>query len=686
VVLAYLHEKDDNAAESISSAFPRQGHAQRPEVRIVTSKNEELATDALSIHGYEHYKAKDYFLAHAPFIESGGAARQWSAEDESLYYIVSPKDVVLARPRDADDHVKWLLQHGYYEKALAQVEEGNAKPELLEEVGSRYLDHLILERQYDKAAALCPKLLRGSAAAWERWVFHFTQLRQLPSLAPYIPTSNPQLRDTAYELVLNSLVTNPVYHKQLLTTIKTWPSTVYSVPTIIAPIQLQISTGSKSPALKEALAELHVLEKQYERALDIYVELEKPFVFDFIERHNLYRSIHDKVVPLMTLNGKRTVQMLINQSDSIEPSEVVSQLQKEDTDGKLREYLHLYLHMLFEKDPTAGREYHGLQVELYADYEPRLLLPFLRSSHYYSLDKAYEVCTKRGLTRERVFILGRMGNSRDALALIINELKDIEQAVSFVQSQADEELWEELITQSMHNPDMVGQLLEHTVGHVDPLHLVNMVPPGMSIPRLRDRLVKIIADYRTETSLRAGCNDILKSDCVDLLVRYYDEARHAVRVGGSEYDTKKSDEPSLNGGDSIKVSAASLSRTNKAGGKGGRMPTNYGGSGRCCICFDPVALQNVAVVAFFCTHAYHETCLNDTSGILPSDESGGLRRAGSNMNDIGTYDDTPDPAPMRCILCTTAASAREKHDSSGYERSTNSFDRNGAAWGSVEVR
>lgn len=31
--------------------------------------------------------------------ESGGAARQWSAEDESLYYIVSPKDVVLARPR-----------------------------------------------------------------------------------------------------------------------------------------------------------------------------------------------------------------------------------------------------------------------------------------------------------------------------------------------------------------------------------------------------------------------------------------------------------------------------------------------------------------------------------------------------------------------------------------------------------
>jgi hypothetical protein len=68
-------------------------------VRIVTLKNEELATDALSIHGYEHYKAKDYVLAHAPFTGSSIAGGQWAAGDEPLYYIVSPKDVVVAKPR-----------------------------------------------------------------------------------------------------------------------------------------------------------------------------------------------------------------------------------------------------------------------------------------------------------------------------------------------------------------------------------------------------------------------------------------------------------------------------------------------------------------------------------------------------------------------------------------------------------
>ena len=35
-------------------------------------------------------------------------------------------------------------------------------------MGSRYLDHLIVERKYAEAASLCPKLLRGSVSAWER--------------------------------------------------------------------------------------------------------------------------------------------------------------------------------------------------------------------------------------------------------------------------------------------------------------------------------------------------------------------------------------------------------------------------------------------------------------------------------------------------------------------------------------
>lgn len=110
------------------------------------------------------------------------------------------------------------LTRYYYRFPLTKIVYSN-------QVGSRYLDHLIVERKYGEAASLCPKLLRGSPSAWERykylktmkyvgnllvievqlvifsrWVFHFAHLRQLPVLVPYIPTENPILRDTAYEV------------------------------------------------------------------------------------------------------------------------------------------------------------------------------------------------------------------------------------------------------------------------------------------------------------------------------------------------------------------------------------------------------------------------------------------------------------------------------------------------------
>ncbi|XXG60295.1 hypothetical protein AAC387_Pa04g2238 [Persea americana] len=644
VILAYIPEEENGEKEFSSTIPSRQGTAQRPEVRIVTWKNDELTTDALPVHGFEHYTAKDYSLAHAPFTGSSYAGGQWAAGDEPLYYIVSPKDVVIAKPRDAEDHITWLLQHGWHEKALAAVEAGQGRTELLDEVGSRYLDHLILERKYAEAASLCPKLLRGSASAWERWVFHFAHLRQLPVLVPYIPTENPRLRDTAYEVALVALATNPAFHNELLSTVKSWPQVIYSALPVISAIEPQLSTSSMTDGLKEALAELYVINTQYEKALALYTDLMKPEIFEFIEKHSLHDAIQDKVVQLMILDCKRAVSLLIHHRDLIAPSEVVSQLLGASKKCDHKCFLHLYLHSLFEVSPNAGKEFHDLQVELYADFEPRMLLPFLRSSQHYKLDKAYDICVKRKLLREQVFILGRMGNTKQALAVIINKLEDIAEAIEFVTTQHDEELWEELIKQCLRKPEMVGVLLEHTVGNLDPLYIVNMVPNGLRIPRLRDRLVKIITDYRTETSLRHGCNDILKADCVNLLVKYYKEARHAVLLGSLEEESR----PKRDGGRAAQV-------TERVPSTKTVVKSRTRGGGKCCICFDPLSIQNLSVIVFFCCHAYHTTCLTESN----SSSVGASRGVqASDHDDDGDDDDNNVQSGafrMRCILCTTAA-------------------------------
>jgi hypothetical protein len=90
-----------------------------------------------------------------------------------------------------------------------------------------------------------------------------------------------------------------------------------------------------------------------------------------------------------------------------------------------RQLLHEYLHQLFVKDPQIGKDFHELQVLLYAEYDYKQLLPFLRQSNFYPLEKAYKTCEERQLYPEMVFILGRMGNSKQGLQLLIEKIGDV---------------------------------------------------------------------------------------------------------------------------------------------------------------------------------------------------------------------------------------------------------------------
>lgn len=52
--------------------------------------------------------------------------------------------------------------------------------------------------------------------------------------------------------------------------------------------------------------------------------------------------------------------------------------------------------------------------------------------HYGYLFQAHEICVKRDLLKEQVFILGRMGNAKKALAVIINKMGDIEEVQTLI--------------------------------------------------------------------------------------------------------------------------------------------------------------------------------------------------------------------------------------------------------------
>ena len=126
-------------------------------------------------------------------------------------------------------------------------------------------------------------------------------------------------------------------------------------------------------------------------------------------------------------------------------------------------------------------------------------------------------------------MLGRMGNASQGVSILVQKFGDIQGAIQFVQSQRDDELWEQLVEMSLASPRLIGTLLENLgSAQLDASRVLKRIPLGMPIPQLRDRLIKVLEESRTQASLIQGANEILIRDRASLLQRLHREARRAV--------------------------------------------------------------------------------------------------------------------------------------------------------------
>jgi hypothetical protein len=184
-------------------------------------------------------------------------------------------------------------------------------------------------------------------------------------------------------------------------------------------------------------------------------------------------------------------------------------------------FLFLYLDALFEKDAHLISDFADMLVELYAEYAPAKLIDFLRASSYYNLEAAYRICTERDLVPEMVFLLGRMGDNKKALHLIIERLGDVNRAIDFAKDQNDDDLWEDLLKYSETRPPFIRGLLENVGAEIDPIRLIRRIKNGLEIPGLKPALIKILHDFNLQISLLEGCQDILQGDSSDLAKRLH---------------------------------------------------------------------------------------------------------------------------------------------------------------------
>lgn len=155
-------------------------------------------------------------------------------------------------------------------------------------------------------------------------------------------------------------------------------------------------------------------------------------------------------------------------------------------------------------------------------------MPFLKRSNSYPIEEALNVCSSRLFYPEMVYLNGRMGNTIEALSIIIRKLEDIQMAIDFCKEHDDMDLWMELINQSVDRPDIMTKLLDGIAGYINPEILVNKIKMGQSIPDLKKSLIKMLCDLRLQVTIQDDCNNILVKDYYNLHDRYVRYQQKAV--------------------------------------------------------------------------------------------------------------------------------------------------------------
>ncbi|KAG6614591.1 Vacuolar protein sorting-associated protein 41 [Phytophthora cinnamomi] len=387
---------------------------------------------------------------------------------------------------------------------------------------------------------------------WEKYVYVFAQRGQLSAIARYMPTASPRLPKVQYEMVLKHFLDSDP--GQLLELIRKWPKPrrqdtpavkqqsegdvapeytetthvfdpLYDAQAWINQLETVVRRRRIAEAdadrlsvetmyLMEALAELYTATEQYDHALRIYLSQgefcsNKDFAFKLITEHQLWSLVANKVVNLMRIDKAIAVRMLVNQTEQLKISDIVAQLEGEPE--LLHTYLHeLVLHRLGEYNSEIYSALHERQVALYAEFAPDFLLKFLQTSNFVPLEKAYKYCSEHTppLWDTMIYILGRMGQHKKALDLILTQRGDINQAIQFVQNH-DEGLWDYLIDLSLTSKDNVEELLKFASQHkIDPIKLIRKIPDDMEIENLKQKLIAIITNYRVQQNLCIGSRKV----------------------------------------------------------------------------------------------------------------------------------------------------------------------------------
>ncbi|KAJ5561810.1 hypothetical protein N7535_003728 [Penicillium sp. DV-2018c] len=556
-------------------------------------------------------------------------------------------------------------------------------------LGELWLNQLVSEEKWADAAIICGKVIR-SAPRWEHWVWVFIKNDKHDDITSQIPVDlNPPLSSVIYETILTHYLSRDLCKFKEL--VETWPSDLFDATVITETIEGELKSHSVQAGsedwrtLTDCLAKLLLIGGHYREALRCYIRLQDgDTAMSLVREHRLLDAVTDDIPAFIMIRvskeqmesaPKEELEELTSEPTRLLVSEAYTGIVPPDTvvtqliAANRYLFLYFYLRALWRGEslpqeaskPRRGRgayardaasklaadegkalidNFADTAIEVFAEYDRPLLMDFLQTSITYTFEKAASICEEHRFTPELIFLLSKMGQTKRALNLILSDLKDVSQAISFAKSQEDPDLWEDLLDYSMDKPKFIHGLLVEAGTAIDPIKLVRRIPSGLEIEGLREGLTRLIREHDLQASISQGAARVMQSE----VALGMDTLRRGQRRG-IKFDVIVDEEGDRNKTPTAKTQAQAQAQISATPGpRKSITPTRPGRCGGCKAAFR--TNEREILVGFACGHIFHLSHLHpDTS----------QQQSGTSTPDPSS-DRTPRPmSPVEEPLSATAS-------------------------------
>lgn len=493
--------------------------------------------------------------------EHGKYAEAWTLLDEhpeAAGFINEGGDNASILPGRSQSSVTDV--YGDDRSSVTATDRGTVTPAEQEKrrIGELWIGQLGREGRWQQAAEVCVKSL-ASTSRWEHWAWTFIKKDKLDEISSVIPVDiRPPLSSQIYSVILEHYLAKD--RQRFSQLIDSWPFDLFDVDALTVSIEHSLDSEETAPETDQerilrCLAKLYLAGGHYTDALRCYIRIQDAdTAIALVKDHHLLGALSDDIPAFIIIRVSKEqmksaslaelaeitsepIKLLVSEAHTgiVPPDIVINQLQAVDRPLLIFFYLRALWRgesLLHEVEkPRRGRHrqdaasklaadegknlverFADIAVDLFAEYDRPLLLEFLQTSTAYTFEVAVTICEQYRFTSELIYLLSKMGQTKRALNLILSELKDVSQAITFAKSQDDPDLWEDLVDYSMDKPRFIHGLLVEAGTSIDPIKLVRRIPSGLEIEGLRDGLIGLLREHDLQASISQGAAKVLRGE------------------------------------------------------------------------------------------------------------------------------------------------------------------------------